>query len=342
MFRTSQPSPTPIESITDANASSFFAPCDLAEDGADSAKARACQPILDSLLRNAPLHGAIQDKLGKAITAAVAWPGRLLRYQLALGTARTFGASEVAAESLACATEYFHIASLLLDDLPSMDDSMERRGRICLHLLYGDDMVILCALALITRAYALQGSVVSSAPAERQLRAHALIDRCLGTSGILNGQARDLNFRTGQGRHREATAIALQKTVPLIGLALMAPALLFGASPPALLLLRRLSVYWGLFYQGVDDFKDLVESSTESGKTSAQDEKLGRPNIALQSGRENAARYVHRLCGLAQGCLAELTGRHPQLGFLTVFQCELQMHWQALGANLSLKEEASE
>ena len=286
--------------------------------------------ILDALLRNAPLHGAIQEKLGKVVSAAVAWPGGLLRYHLAQLAALAFGAEDAASESLACAAEYFHIASLLLDDLPQMDDSMERRGRICPHLLYGEDMVILGALALITRAYALLGTAVSGAPAERHLSAHALIERCLGTCGILNGQARDLNFRRGQCGRMEATSIALQKTAPLIGLALLLPALLGGADARTLLRLRRLSVYWGLFYQGVDDFKDILENSSTSGKTSGRDENLGRPNIALEVGMKKAERHLHRLCRLAQRCVGDLIVEHPRLEFLALFQWELRMRWEAL------------
>jgi len=295
-----------LDVIRETVPSPFSAPREVANATAAQPVAHEYQYAFNALRRNAPLHGAIQDKLGKVVEGAVAWPGGLFRYQLAHKTAQAFGASAAEAESLACATEFFHIASLLLDDLPQMDDSMERRGRICLHLLYGEDMVILGSLALITRAYALLGVVVSSAPAVRQMSAHTLIDYCLGTSGVLNGQARDLKFRKGEGGRMEVTSIALQKTAPMLALALLLPALLFGADARSMLLLRRLSVYWGLFYQGVDDFKDLLELSVVSGKTSGQDEKLGRPNVALHVGQQKAEFYLHRLSRLAQRTIADL------------------------------------
>jgi len=319
------PPPPPLVVIKEMDAPNFSAPCNLTDDAAVRTMVPEHQDILNALMRNAPIHGAIQDKLGKVVASAVSFPGGLFRYELAQRTAQAFGASEAESESLACATEYFHIASLLLDDLPQMDNSMERRGRICLHLLYGDDTVILGALALITRAYALLGAAISSAPAEWHLPAHALIDQCLGTRGILNGQARDLNFREGKGGRKEAASIALQKTVPLISLAFRVPALLFGADTHTLILLRRLSLYWGLFYQGVDDFKDLLEHSAVSGKTSGQDERLGRPNIALLAGWEKAERYLHRLGQLAQRCVVDLTESHSQLEFLVGFQQRLQI-----------------
>ena len=55
--------------------------------------------------------------------------------------------------ALASALEYFHLASLLLDDLPCMDDADTRRGLPCTHRVYGDSMAILSALALINRSY---------------------------------------------------------------------------------------------------------------------------------------------------------------------------------------------
>lgn len=288
------------------------------------------QHILNAMLRNAPLHPGIQDRLGKVITAAVGWPGGLFRYHLARQTAQAFGAPAYQADHIACAVEFFHIASLLLDDLPEMDDSIERRGRVCPHLIYGSDMTILGALALITRAYALLGEVISTVPSERQAPAHALIEKALGTAGILNGQARDLNFSKSKTCRREIISVAIGKTAPLIDLAVSLPAQIFGAKKRTITRLRRLSIFWGLHYQGVDDFKDLLENCAESGKTAGRDEALGRPNLALLMGAAEAEDYIQGLEWLAKTCILQVVEDHAELAFLNSFHGLLRGRWEAL------------
>ena len=52
------------------------------------------------------------------------------------------------AKDLAIALEYFHTASLVFDDLPCMDNALERRGVPCVHFAFGEAGAILTALAL--------------------------------------------------------------------------------------------------------------------------------------------------------------------------------------------------
>ena len=52
-----------------------------------------------------------------------------------------------------CAVEMVHTASLILDDLPSMDDARSRRGRPACHVAHGEATAILAAFALLNRAY---------------------------------------------------------------------------------------------------------------------------------------------------------------------------------------------
>ncbi|NJM12209.1 MAG: hypothetical protein HC889_10265 [Synechococcaceae cyanobacterium SM1_2_3] len=77
--------------------------------------------------------------------------------------------------------EYFHTASLIFDDLPSMDDAEERRGHPCPHKVHGESAAILGALALINRGYALLWKVLSRLPRQRRHRAAELVESCLGS-----------------------------------------------------------------------------------------------------------------------------------------------------------------
>lgn len=286
--------------------------------------------ILRALRKHAPLHEGMEKTIGQVIHSAVANPGGAVRYRLAYFAAIAHGYNASDAPLLPCAIEYFHLASLLFDDLPVMDDAMERRGRICLHLLHGESAVILGALSLITRAYALIGRVGADAPLEARLAIHALVERCLGVAGIINGQARDLVFTPGSRGRRGPIGIALGKTVPLITMAMVVPARLAGAPEVRVQLLRRLSIYWGLYYQGVDDLKDLLERAEVSGKTSGRDAMLGRPNVAIQLGIARTRDYLLRLSRLAGTCIAEITASHPPSRYLSAFQMALLQRLESL------------
>src|SRR4029078_5082179 len=52
-----------------------------------------------------------------------------------------------------CAIELVHTASLILDDLPPMDDAKLRRGPPHCHVAHGEATAILAAFALQNRAF---------------------------------------------------------------------------------------------------------------------------------------------------------------------------------------------
>ncbi len=285
-----------------------------------SSQERDARLLRGALLKEAPLHRGLEFSLGKVLSAAVTNTGSLLRAQIALVLGRALGETEPQALKFACAVEYFHIASLLLDDLPQMDDARERRGQVCLHLLHGENAVLLGALALITRGYALVGESGAGASEKSRNALNGLLESCLGTRGVLNGQAFDLKFSDTLAPKRSSATVALRKTVPLLLLSLLGPALIAGASEEQFMGLRRLGIYWGLAYQGLDDLRDVLENPHTSGKTSEQDTLLGRPSMVRQLGVEGSQRSLARLMELANQSLAKLVSDTPALGVLSDFQ----------------------
>src|SRR5439155_17283549 len=77
------------------------------------------------------------EGLSRAITEAVLSPGKRLRPLATLAAGDLARASRRASMAVAVAVELVHAASLVLDDLPSMDDAKRRRGRPALHVVYG-------------------------------------------------------------------------------------------------------------------------------------------------------------------------------------------------------------
>ncbi len=264
----------------------------------------------------------LEPHLRQALDRVLRNPGSLIRPEIILQLALGYDLPENVATDLAIGLEYFHTASLLFDDLPAMDDAVERRGSACVHIEFGDAGAILAALALVNRAYALTWGAVSACP-KRQSEALAYVEQNLGVNGLLNGQSMDLHYTTSAHDRRATEQIAMGKTVSLIRLTLVLPAMLGGASAVELQLLERISLYWGLSYQIVDDLKDILQSSSESGKTVSRDLSLDRPNVALVMGIDGASERLGRLIELGDRMLRRLIVLRPNVAFLERLRAQL-------------------
>ena len=93
------------------------------------------------------------------------------------------------------AIEMVHTASLILDDLPSMDDARARRGRPACHVAHGEATAILAAFALLNRAYEILAEGWPDGP-DAAVRAELARDlaRAVGLDGMIAGQSEDLRM----------------------------------------------------------------------------------------------------------------------------------------------------
>jgi geranylgeranyl diphosphate synthase, type II len=287
------------------------------------------QQLRDTFLTHFPLSPQTEPHLRAALDRVLSNPGTLIRPRIVASMFAAYGLPAAHASELGIALEYFHTASLLFDDLPCMDDATERRGAPAIHVEFGEAGAILTALALINRAYALTWKSVAGSSRAHQTEALDYIERYLGVGGLLNGQSMDLNYASLDLRGKKADgyhvteAIAMGKTVSLIRLTLVLPGILGGASPDELQLLDRIAVCWGLTYQIVDDLKDVLNTSAESGKTHSRDVSLGRPNIALAIGVPAAVQRLSRLIAIGDRMLQRLLDRRPGVAFLQELRVQL-------------------
>lgn len=289
------------------------------------------EPVRDALgdeLRES-FAGALQrgphlePTLNEALGYVLSHPGSMVRARLSLGLAMTYGAPKQVAKDLAIGLEYFHTASLLFDDLPCMDNAMMRRGARCVHLEYGQASTVLAALALINCAYGLVWGTMRIVPVEFQGSALGYLLERLGADGLLNGQSLDLNFKTNARGIAATERVARSKTVPLIELALVLPAMVGQAPRREIQLLGRLSLCWGLAYQLADDLKDVLGAQEQTGKSTSRDRVLGRPNSVLALGVPAAVDRLGRLIHAGNRTLDRLLGARPSLGFLREFRAGL-------------------
>ncbi len=282
------------------------------------------KPFADAFSASLPLPATLDPHFEEALRHVLDNPGSLVRPRLVFEMATAYGLDSARGRDLAIALEYFHTASLLFDDLPCMDDAEERRGVPCAHLVFGQAGAILAALALINRAYALTWSAVSGCPQGVQPKVLNYIERRLGVEGVLNGQSLDLHYATLPHTRETTERIAQGKTVSLIRLTLVLPAMLGGAGAREIQLIERIAMFWGLGYQMVDDLKDVLQGAEESGKTAARDMLLDRPNVATAIGVSAAVERLLRFIDLGDSSLASLLESRPSLSFLGKLRSDLE------------------
>jgi len=199
----------------------------------------------------------------------------------------------------ACGIELAHAASLVLDDLPSMDDAQLRRDKPCTHLVFPAWAVDLTPVFMITMAYeiSLNNPRVSD---ERRVRA-ALEISAAGLQ-MIAGQSRDVEqAHAGEGAEGDLLECYQLKTGVRYATAAKVGAILCGATDAEAQIIYSAGMNMGLSFQLLDDVADAVEadagadrhSGTEADKWTAID-WLGLKG-AVRESREYQARALSDL-----------------------------------------------
>ena len=270
-----------------------------------------------ALRRNLPvssLPGA--RSLNDALEYAVFPGGKRLRPALALLASELTGAPTEQGLKIACALEFLHNSSLILDDLPAMDDAHLRRNRHTLHMVFGEGVAMLAAIALLNHSYALLAEAARGcgAPgAVESLVAEAA--RAVGADGMVGGQVVDLETRAGSA---DADALSCRdlKTVALMRLMMTAGALASGAQAEETSALADFGECFGRAYQVCDDIMDETKTSDVTGKPSCQDARHMRACAVTMLGVEGAWRFAERLVARGVASLSERFGAREEVRLL--------------------------
>jgi geranylgeranyl diphosphate synthase type II len=195
--------------------------------------------------------------------------GHRWRPLVLLASGRIFGENrDQSLLAAACGLELVHSASLVLDDLPSMDDASMRRGQPCPHHVFPRWAVDMAPPFLVNAAYSLLLSEVSI-PAERRIQ--AAID--LGATGVslCEGQIHDLNPNLQPAPLDDILTCYQLKTGSLYAAAGRIAGILCGGSQNTVNSLSRCGMKLGLAVQCFDDVADVISDVTLSGKHPGSD-----------------------------------------------------------------------
>lgn len=214
--------------------------------------------------------GPTCPQLAEAMRYSLLAPGKRVRPLLAVRTALHFGGDPARMVDFGCALEMVHCASLMLDDLPCMDDAALRRGRPACHHEFGDATTTLAAIALLNQAF---GVLARDESLEADLRCN-LVDRlsaAVGTAGLVSGQSRDLIERADALDGEAMAEINHQKTGVLFELACAGAGCVLGLGDDQLDALQRYAGHLGQAFQAADDLLDARKYAADSGKDAGQD-----------------------------------------------------------------------
>lgn len=236
---------------------------------------------IDALLEDSGEH---TDLLSAAMRAGALSAGKRMRPLLVMLVARDLGCTSPALVDVACAVEMVHAASLMLDDMPCMDNAQLRRGKPAIHVQYGEDVTILAAVALLSRAFGVLATAHDIPPITRS-RLVARLAETIGTQGLVRGQYEDLR---GGARSLDAIAATNElKTGVLLGVAVDMAAIIAQTEEDVARSLRAFALAAGHAFQIRDDFQDLPgNDSALTGKDTGKD--LGKSTLLASLGLDEA------------------------------------------------------
>jgi geranylgeranyl diphosphate synthase type II len=241
----------------------------------------------------------------KAMRYGVLSGGKRIRPILTLAAGELFGVPPNNLLPFACAVEMIHAYSLIHDDLPALDNDDLRRGKPTTHRVFGEGMALLAGDALLTEAFRL----MTGSEARRSFAAELLlqliheISRAAGVTGLVGGQALDLEAEGKDVDLADVEFIHVRKTGALILAAVRIGAQAGGAKPSELGSITRYGERLGLAFQIADDILDARgERPADEAAESSNHESKKATYPALVGLR----RAEIKLEELLQSCLAEL------------------------------------
>jgi geranylgeranyl diphosphate synthase type II len=264
----------------------------------------ACTPDALRLLvqsRLAELAPSQDTLLSLAAREALLGHGKRVRPVLAMLAAAHVGGRPDDALDYGCALEMVHAASLVLDDLPCMDDAALRRGQPTLHRRHGEDAAVLAAVALLNQSTRL--ILQSRLPAETRVATLDLLTQAVGFDGLAQGQMRDLRDDPDARDALALRQINDLKTGGLFVATVRGGGLLGGGDADDLMRLSAFGEAVGFAFQLYDDLLDACSTADALGKDVGQDRETttfvdlwgeGRVRAAVRQSLLSAADAVGR------------------------------------------------
>ena len=260
------------------------------------------------------MPGDTDDRVQKAMAYTLHAPSKRVRAVLTLLSAELCGGNASRALAVAAAIEMIHASSLILDDLPSMDNAALRRGVPSNHVVFGEAIAILAAFGLLDAAF---GLIVRGYDADTAAQLTTLASDAVGPDGLIGGQAADLLAIDHAISFEMLERIHRGKTGALFSAAATAGAITAGGAAESIAALQAFAKNLGLAFQIIDDLLDVEGDPRVTGKPVRAD--LKKTTFVSFSGAAGARQLASELCQTADDALAPFGRRAVRLRELSAF-----------------------
>ena len=195
--------------------------------------------------------------------------GKRIRPLLMLSIGADIGLSDKVLIRPAIAIELLHVASLIHDDLPAVDNDDMRRGRNASHVQFGEGRALLAADYLIAAA-------LEMAEGPDGVPRNATRELARAFAAVSDGQVLDL---IGESEQVPLSVIHERKTGAMFQAAFVIPALQSPMAAQAQGDFRELGRRFGYLFQIVDDLIDVFGTDQERGRRGSSDAKNHKRTI---------------------------------------------------------------
>jgi geranylgeranyl diphosphate synthase type II len=226
--------------------------------------------IIDKALENnlSVYFGNIESKLYTAMHYSLFPGGKRLRPILAIVINEVLGGKIDKVINSACAIEFIHSALLILDDLPSMDNSDFRRCKPACHKMFGESTAILTSIGFISRSFEMLSNEfkTNNIPSSVIVTIVQEVAQRIGVFGVIGGQFADLNPDQNhmdlKNDKDKLDYIALHKTASLFILSATVGAYLANAKGHEIHALIEYARNFGYAFQVSDDLIDTEDTNS--------------------------------------------------------------------------------
>jgi geranylgeranyl diphosphate synthase type II len=223
--------------------------------------------------------------------------GKRLRPLIVYSVMEDFNVMENVDPAAAC-VEIFHTATLIHDDLPSIDDADMRRGKKSLHKVFGDAMATVAA----------DGMLTESIRVLTKMKSLELIETFMNAAcDVVMGEAYDIYYESKDVDYDLLMKINELKTGALFGYCFSSAAALRKMDTHEY---ERTGRDFGLAFQIYDDIKDISSTEETLGKPVGRDYENGKKTIPMILGIEKASKIADDMYSKVIGTLKNREMHH--------------------------------
>ena len=266
-----------------------------------------------------------QKRLIDAFIYSTIGSGKRIRAYLLVEAFRLFDNMKFYDDALniAASLELIHTYSLIHDDLPSMDNSLLRRGKKTCHIKYDEATAILLGDGLQSLAFEIITNNELTLDDRIKVNICNKLAQAIGFKGMVAGQMMDLISEGRYDKFIPDKKFIIQtqrlKTGALIDFSLQAGGIIGGAKKSELEILSGFGKRIGLAFQIVDDILDATSNEEDLGKTTDLDSKQGKVNFVTLLGLEKSRKKVEDLIIQAKSELEKFSVNTENLMIIAEF-----------------------